>query len=63
MEAFGGELDNQQRIEACIDADRLDPRMGFLESGEALQEWQALRKLRGTHHAIQMLAEHPDLQF
>ena len=53
---------NEQAIEICIDADRLLPSMGLIETDHAWTEYRALCLLHGYRKVIEALAADPRLQ-
>ena len=54
--------DNLEALEACTDADRLAPHMGFVEDGAPHAEYRALVAAHGVSKALAALAVHPQLQ-
>lgn len=59
-----GEVDdNETAIQLCLDADRLNPCMGFIDDkGEAEQVHADLKVVHGYFPLLKALAVHPDLQ-
>jgi hypothetical protein len=54
----------EELVEACTDADRLDPRMGLVDDGgAALAQWRALVTTHGLAAARRTVAVHPQLQY
>jgi hypothetical protein len=54
---------NEEAIEACVDADRLNPSAGLNQDDGAHLEWRLMCKKFGPTSAIEQLAKHPSLQF
>ena len=55
-------IDNREALEACTDADRLAPYMGFVEERAPYVEYRALVATHGVSEALATLAAHPQLQ-
>ena len=55
--------DNEEVIEACCDADRMDPQMGFNDDEAAFVAYRTLVKAHGWHAVMKALAAHPKCKF
>jgi len=55
--------DNEEVVEACLDADRLDPTMGFNDDEAAFVAYRALVKAYGWRTVVKALAAHPKCRF